>query len=461
MYNIELFCNLLENCRVSKELITQLITKVPMNIVNNYDEKTVSEECNEVINRNIIDAKSKCFNNYECDKCWNKDNCTYINPYRTINSMNTDESSENDIIGYKTNVITNCITGVNSRISSIMPYTNYSETFVTMPKTAILQALLYHFLIKDNLDMIRDISLKTISDILGVSTCCVKTNNELLQACNLIHVIPLGKSRFNIAICNPALVYEVKEKGGKGYITMTKDQFKHILDISKQKLDKDITCVNMIKSELRLLLNADVASNNDKEIGKISLHRYNSIFPKYIQKSTKHKELLLNNSFFKYEKIDNNVILFDISKYKKKELLISDLKSDINADLSNFIKTYNILQINTNLSDEEMQKDNIGANVNSVAYQELHRLIDASKSNSVDIPDKVEKFVPQSFDEIIKDLVDLSIEYGRNSIKNILIRIKNRYIDMENLKIENWGAFVRTQIRMYVNHYGSFFPVAI
>lgn len=455
MYNIELFCNLLENCRISKELITQLITKVPKNIVDDYSAETLYEKCIDVINQNITETISNCTN--DCGKCYKYNNCTYKNPFRAVSNESANELSLTNFIGYKTEKFTNCITGINSNIFSDMPYTNYNETFVTMPKTAILQALLYHFFIKDNLGMIRDISLKMVSDILGVSTCCVKRNNDLLQACNLIHVVPLGKNRYNIAICKTVPLYETKKNGGKGYITMTKEQFKHILDLSKQKLDKDITCVNMIKSELRLLLNADVASNDDQKIGKISMHRYNSIFPNYLQKSVKNKELLLNNSLFEYKKVDNNVILFDISNYKKKETLISDLKFSIKSDLIDFIEKHDIMQVDIDSSINIAETPKIGNNHNP-AYNELKELVSNSKENS---GDKKKKFVQQPFNEILSDLIDLSIEYGRKTIKDVLLRIKHRYIDMESLQIENWGAFVRQQVRLHVTLYGSMFSIAV
>lgn len=174
---------------------------------------------------------------------------------------------------------------------------------IRFSKSQIKQYLLYHFLVKNNSGIISHLREADIAKVLGCSLRTVRNNNEFL--CENLY----------ISVCHTLIPGQITillrgykdralsaEKGGRGYLVMTKESFENLLEIDD---------VNELRAQLRLLLNADDYKASEKKTSiPTSLKYIRRKLPKYI---TPKKIIELVSE-------PKNDSLFDIHYFKSNEL---------------------------------------------------------------------------------------------------------------------------------------------
>lgn len=257
---------------------------------------------------------------------------------------------------------------------------------IRFSKSQVKQYLLYHFLTKNNSGIISHLKETDIAKILGCSLRTVRNNNEFL--CNNLY----------ISVCHtlmPGVItvllrgYKDRalpaEKGGRGYLVMTKESFETLLEIDD---------VNELRAQLRLLLSADDHKASDKKTSiPTSLKYIRRKLPKYI---TPKKIVELVSE-------PKNDSLFDIHYFKSNELRFK-LKESFDP-LSKKQELTNIFETNFKTYTEE---------INCVLEQ-------------------------KDYD----DLVQMSFQYNYETVFGTLKYVSSKLIDES---IKNVGGYIRDVI---------------
>lgn len=404
-----------ENSRISKEALNKLITGSLKEIMPTQKIKMITN-CDNCPYRGLPKEQFQ-------DKC--TDSCEFKNISEVVDIQEISE-------------ITKTIINPNSNNEIIvkMPYVVYKSKNTLFSKTAIKQYLLYNFFNVNKYYIIKNISLKYISDLMGVSLATIKRNNEILQELNLIHVTYTGFNMYDISVIGKNKLHATEEEGGKGYLTISKEFLFHLLNISN---------VNSLKIELKKMLISDYTANiyKDRKITDISISSFKNVLPFYLKKGRKAiKEVLTqNNSLFKVTNInfERNVFELNISKYETKDKLKMKLEERISSDLTSFLESINFNLVS---KKEVIIRD----------YIETTEIL-ISQFENEKIESNCEK---DTFKSRLKDLIGLSIEYGAQVIKNALIYIKRRYIIEEGISINNIGGFIRRFLTNLININGSY-----
>lgn len=409
------FDKLKENSRISKELLRKALIGASQEFINNDDKFVISYNCDNCPYRGLSKDKYQ-------DKC---------NKFCTFREFK--EEIRVPEISYKNKRIINSETGKEVTIS--MPYVVYNSRAKALPKTAIKVFLLYHFLNKDNY-IIKNVSLNDIADTLGVAVASIKRSNEVLQALNFIHVVEVSHNIFNIIITDLDKLHLKKEQGGKGYITLSKNTLKKMLSFND---------INNLRAEVNYNLNADNSAKENKQISNMSMNNIKKIFPPYLRKGRKNIEGILTNknSMFNVLAVDfkRNIVEVDISSYQGREELRNSLEGSIYTELDNFIKNNKICIVSkeeTTLDPEEP----VG-----VDYY-------------IDVIEKGSTF-EERYNNRLKNLVELAIEYGTYNIKSLLLYIQRIYIIGEGIAIRNLGGFIRTKMISHIRSMGSCVDIAV
>ena len=314
---------------------------------------------------------------------------------------------------------------------------NINGEFITdtvtksLSKGAIKLYLMYHFLpsfkfIGKNIEgrIRKNVKFTDLAKLLNMSLPAVKSNHRLLVKLGFVYETNVRRNCFDLIIDGEHKLHYSKENGGKGYIQLPLNLLNHLISIDN---------VNGLKLELKKLLWVDHKVNKKH----ISLNKENLIkeLPFYILKSNKLRNKYLNfkNSLFKVK--DN---LLDITNYSSYKTNYSATKKELIKEIKAFLTSHNINIANSVIST---LKERISSKNYKPAYiTEFHNMLEEEKSN------------------LLGDLAELTIQYGRKHIYNTLLMLKNDldYLDeTEFYLIDNFGAYMRTLIQLNLNNTGS------
>ncbi len=391
-----------ENARISKENLNKLIRGIRGGLYV-QETKTVHSPCVSCPYKN----KSGLFKEY-CEQYCNKKEVE--KSFKKINTIKkvkeTQKNSDKSI----------------SRLE--MEYVVKDHDFIQPSKSVIKQYIFYHFLVWDQYHIRKNITAQLVADELNISTATVRRNNKLLEELGLIHIRKVEGSIFDIFIYGEDNLYLKKEEGGKGFLPLPQELYNKI---------KIIQDVNVLRLELKKILKIDADKNLKREIkpgiSEIRISSMVEVIPYYLRRAKKKlkEKIFSKQAIFKLEvsKEKENICNVDISGYKTGESFNKNFMQNTKTSLVEFVEKQNIPIIPNDLTLLEVPEEN-----RKILYEEK-----------------------------IADLAQLSLEYGVQTIRDILIYIKHRYIEGENIVIENIGAFVRTIIKMFISQVGSNFKL--
>jgi hypothetical protein len=408
------FGNLKEDSRISKELLS--------NVISGATQKTIPTDRVTVV--------------YSCDNCPYKglpkdkfeSNCNEFCIFReAVEEVRIPE------IGYTNKRMTNSI---GEEVSISMPYVIYTGINKALPKIAIKVLLLYHFCNRNQFNIVKRVSLTDVAKELDISVASVKRSNELLQSLNFIHAIEVWHNTYDIAITGIDKLHFKKEEDGKGYLTMSKENLKKLVEIKN---------VNELRAEIQKILNADYYASQKKVIAEMKIDTVKKVLPFYLSRGRKAVEDILRseNTMFNVVNIDykRNIVEMDISKYERRDQLRSNLEQSIYTELGQFIKDHNICIVSeteTTLNPDE-----------PVGVEYLINIIESGSTDK------------ERYENRLKNLVELAIEYGTHNIKNMLLYIQRRYIVGEGIAIRNLGGFIRMKMLTHISTLGSCVGIAV
>lgn len=402
------FYNLKEDSRISKELLNKAIAGATQEIVST-DRIAVTYSCDNCPYKGLSKDKFES-------------NCNEFCPFREVR-----EEVRIPEIGY-TNKRT--INSLGEEVNISMPYVVYTGKSKALPKTAIKVLLLYHFLNRNQFNIVKNVSLTDIAKELDIAVASVKRSNELLQRLNFIHAIEVSHNTYDIAITGIDKLHFKKEEEGKGYLTMSKEKLKKMLQIEN---------VNELRAEIQKTLNADYYASQKKVIAEMKIDTVKKVLPFYLSRGKKAVEEILRseNTMFNVVNIDykRNIVEMDISKYEGREKLRANLEQSIHSDLDQFIKDHKICIVSeteTTLNPDEP----VGVNY----------ILSIIENGSTE---------EERYENRLTNLVELSIEYGTQNIKDMLLYIQRRYIIGDGTAIKNLGGFIRTKMLSHISTLGS------
>lgn len=301
--------------------------------------------------------------------------------------------------------------------------TNKNKT-ISLSKSAIKQFIAYHFIPFNKNFVRKSVSFKNIADICNVSVVTARYNHSVLIETGLIYSTKVKRGKFDIVIDSEYKNHLKKSDGGQGYITMSLDTLKHLLNF---------TNVNELKLEIKKLLWADANTNKGKKV-KFNKENLISVLPNYIKKSSRRLEAFLKDCKTLFD-ISNNRI--DTSRYETKEKVRNRYINFIKEKIEKFFNSTGC-SLSTNYSKVLEQ---VSFDKHELYKEDLNRQLELEK------------------ELIINDLVSLSIQYSINRVLKTLNYIFNEYTIDENdinySEIKNPGAFIRTIIVKNINKNGS------
>lgn len=253
-----------------------------------------------------------------------------------------------------------------------------------LSKLQLKQILLYHFLNIDNNGIVKNISTKEIAKFLNCSIKTVKNNNERLVKLNYILYSKISNDKFSIWLTDYKNYHLTQKEGGSGYITMSKELLINLININT---------VNSLRLELRKLIEFDDQNIQTDEVnsGKYTYQDIKRFLPKYLHYKGAIEDIINSGSNSFQTTIENNCITFKLKNEYNSELLRKDIINECEPLLNDYFNKFNFIE-----------------------------------------------------NEVI-DILQMSIQYGTEKIKNSLNEIYNNYI-LKNKHIYNLGGLIRKTI---------------
>lgn len=397
-----------ENARISKDKLNKLIKGIRGGLYLE-ETKTVCSCCSSCPYKDKLGLFKEYCEEY-CDK---KETVIEVKKFNTIKKIKNIS-----------------VEGTGEPVHTLeLEYVVKDHKFIQPSKSVIKQYIFYHFLVANQYRVRTNITAKFVSQELNVSVATVKRNNQLLQDLGLIHIRRIDPSTFDIYIYEEDKLHLKKSEGGTGYLPLSKELYERI---------KQIKDVNVLRIELKKILKADADKNLKREVtANVSQVRANSIIeilPYYLRRAKKklNEKIFSDQSIFELKVSGEGSYQMDITKYKTSEMFVQEFMNNTKTSLIEFVRENNISILPENEELLEAPEENVSP----------------------------EQYRESLYDEKITDLAQLCLEYGVQTILDILIYIKHRYIEKENISINNIGAFVRTIIRYFISLEGSTFTIA-
>lgn len=275
-----------------------------------------------------------------------------------------------------------------------------------------------HFYHPDKFGIIKNVDPYELSELLNCNIKTIHNNLEILSNYEYISYSKHNKHNISIVLNDYEKYYLPANKGGRGFIVMSKDLITELINISS---------LLSLRIYLRELINLDnnnmngIASVDYKDVSE--LRKY---LPTYCKPCIIKKNFMLSNSIFKVE-IDNNTkykFIIDskyIAKYQKNKLMEQYTK-----DLSNYIK-----EINTYVPVANVRNDIPDTFQNVFNYNDNSDFENAVIGNTY-------KFIKIT-DVDIDDLALLAVHHSFDLVCETIISIYHNYI-LSNRPIKNFGA---------------------
>lgn len=256
-----------------------------------------------------------------------------------------------------------------------------------LSKLQLQQFLLYHFLNVDSNGVIKYASIKEIASMLNCTKRSVRENNEVLKELGLIVYSSLSRDVFSIAILGYKKYRDTRANYGTGYIPMPKEFFKALLNFKN---------VNTMRLAIRLLVRFDDMSSKKED--EPCMYSYNDL-KHFMPKNISYKNIIDKT-------LEGLETLFDIEK--RASVVVFKLKNEFNGKVQKVEKKKEYTSTITNTLTE-----------NNIYYKEKD----------------------------ISDLVDLSIEYGLDTVINAISIYISKYKEEIDENIYNFGGFIRQLIK--------------
>lgn len=294
----------------------------------------------------------------------------------------------------------------------------------TLKTTAIKLFLTYHFLCPDPLGFIKNISLKELSVLLGCTIATIKANNKILSSYGYCYFCNSGiyDNHINIMLPEYKNYHKPAYEGGRGY-----------LDVSKELLIKllSIESLNTLRLNIKGILevdNASISYTQEQNMATVAspYKKLRGFLPSYCKRNVIRDALKKNNSIFDLTFNDSSVVFKIKSPFARKNIRESFYKKAY-EEIDTYIYHFNTVLHNVeenNLVDEDTD-----------ALLHMFHIDSLSKYPPLTVTEKD-----------LKDLSSMCVQYNSILVKKAISSIYNRYI-ARSIKIENFGALVRTFIR--------------
>jgi hypothetical protein len=243
------------------------------------------------------------------------------------------------------------------------------------------QILLYHFLDVDSNGVVKNISTKEIAEILDCDVKTVKNNNERFVELNYILFSQSSNDEFTILLRDYKNYHLTAKEGGSGYITMSKDLFKNLLEIDN---------VNSLRLELRELIefdNKNINPENNTQ-GEYTYREIKRFLPEYLRYKGAIDKIIENGSNSFIMQKNQEGIIFELKYEYKSEKLKQDILDECDIALDDYFNKFNFTEKN------------------------------------------------------LTDIFQMSLQYGVENIKDSLEIIYNGYI-LKEKRINNLGGLIR------------------
>ena len=304
----------------------------------------------------------------------------------------------------------------------------------TLKSYSIKLFLLYHFLQPDAYGLVRNLSLKELARTIGCTVATVRHCNQVLEDYNYCYVSNSGTvdNCINVYIADYKNYHKTASEGGRGYITLSSELFYQLLSMQT---------LNTLRLNIKGILEVDNSrlrdSSGSSSAVQTSYKKLRGFLPRYCKNNVIRKALEQNNSIFDLDFTEASVVFAIHDSFAQKKIR-SEMLEESKGLIIDFVDSINNII-------EDTSSDNF---VNASEAKE--------KLSAFHIPEK------NNYESIILNLdeyaslASLSIQYNLHLVFDAIIFVYNNYI-LNHLRIDNFGALVRTIIR---KHYSSISSIA-
>lgn len=145
-----------------------------------------------------------------------------------------------------------------------------------------------HFLHPNAYGIVHDVTVASLSELVGATKKSVRTSLKFLQDLKFISMAKTGEERgyYDIKLMDYGTYFLPASKGGKGYLNLSQDLFIHLLQIKN---------VNALRMTLMALMALDIKSDLEESIYVDSYHSLQKILPEYCKRNI-IKEVIQNTA---------------------------------------------------------------------------------------------------------------------------------------------------------------------
>lgn len=305
----------------------------------------------------------------------------------------------------------------------------------TLSNNAIKLLLTYHFLQPDNtIGLIKDVSIKNLSKIIGCSVTTIRNCNQMLADYGYCDIRESGlyNGCVNVMLMEYRNYHKTAKEGGCGYITMPSSLLSELLSIKN---------VNTLRLNLKGILEIDNASIHDvKNMNissvTISYVQLRGFLPSYCKRNVIIKALEQEDSILSSKFFDKSVSFNIPEEYRAKKLRETFLEHE-EKEIKIYINCMNEIFKNAGndyVPGEDPRTDTLLADfhiASSTSYEQINLT-----------------------DNDYKDLAFMCMQYNQSLVFGAIVDTYNNYI-LNGEKIKKFGALIRTIIRSktaYMKH---------
>lgn len=295
---------------------------------------------------------------------------------------------------------------------------------------AIKLLLLFHFYHPDQFGVINDISYNECADMLNCNPRTIHNNLDILSAYGYISYSKNNAHSFSVCLNDYESYYLPASKGGRGYIVMSYNLLKQIINISNL-MSLRIHLRELVELDTLNLKGAFTAVNKTFHDIRLSLPAYCK--PCIIRSCMKDDSGIFNITY------KDNAVRFEILEQFECKRQKAELHNSYISMFTGFISEFNQTVANVN--------------TNSYIPDEYAHFFDLSDKNyPADMTGSYCMIHIKDYE--IEDVAQLSMQYSYDSVIVALSSIYKDYY-MREKPVGNLGALLRTIILANMQHRGS------
>ena len=321
-----------------------------------------------------------------------------------------------------------------------------------LKSNAIKLLLLFHFYHPDRFGIIKDIELEALASDLNCDVKTIKNNLEILAEYGYISYCKTSPHYINLYLCDYDRYYLPVNKGGRGFIVLSLELLKEILNINNL-LSLRIHLREIIEIDTLNAKGPFVAISKTYKEMKLSL-------PDYCKPCTIRQAMGSGSNIFNISyKTDAQSIRFEIKEQfnckKKKEDCLNQYMLMFKHFMTDFNSTVAYINVNpdnpgkyTEFFYEATGLDKTGSGINHMEQTSLNRIRDLGEFKLILIRD---------FE--LEDLAQLALQYSYDYVIAAFASIYKSYI-LKERKITNLGGLLRTAIVALLDNHISAYKAA-